>query len=473
MACYEEDGSWNLSFSGSGFLGLYHVGVTQCLRERAPRLLQGARRIYGSSSGALNAMSIIVGKSVDFCCSRLLDMVKQVDQLSLGVFHPAFAPIEHIKQQLQADLPADIHILASQQLGISLTRWPDGHNVIVTDFASRDEVIQALICSLYLPFYCGVIPPEFRGERYIDGGLSNNLPFADCASTITVSPFYGTADICPQSTSANIHELNTFNASFQICTRNLFLGFASLVSPDLEVVADNCRQGYLDALRFLERRGLTKEPVLWMLVSKEPPVPADGTRDTGRDGGQQTGLCLNWAVPNVLVKDVPDFEQLSPELEAALKKQRARDPRAWARFCRSGPGRALTYLLLPATLPFEYVYFRSRRLAVWLPDAPADLRWMQDVLRSLALEVCSRTKDRLLGLVRRRQQAPHRSTALCLARKSEPCSQRVAIPITPRPLPAHQGTAAGLPHLPGTSPLQPGAASPVDLARKHRLAHQA
>ena len=64
MACYEEDGSWNLSFSGSGFLGLYHVGVTQCLRERAPRLLQGDRRIYGSSSGALNAMSIIVGKSV-------------------------------------------------------------------------------------------------------------------------------------------------------------------------------------------------------------------------------------------------------------------------------------------------------------------------------------------------------------------------------------------------------------------------
>lgn len=80
--------------------------------------------------------------SADFCCSRILDMVKQVDQLSLGIFHPAFAPIEYIKQQLQADLPADIHILASQQLGISLTRWPDGHNIIVTDFASRDEVIQ-------------------------------------------------------------------------------------------------------------------------------------------------------------------------------------------------------------------------------------------------------------------------------------------------------------------------------------------
>ncbi len=64
MRCYEDEGSWNLSFSGAGFLGLYHVGVTRCFRERAPRLLQGARRIYGSSSGALNAVSIIADQSL-------------------------------------------------------------------------------------------------------------------------------------------------------------------------------------------------------------------------------------------------------------------------------------------------------------------------------------------------------------------------------------------------------------------------
>lgn len=65
-----------------------------------------------------------------------------MEQLSLGVFHPAFAPIEHIQRQLRAFLPSDIHVRASQQLGVSLTRWPDGRNVIITDFASREEVIQ-------------------------------------------------------------------------------------------------------------------------------------------------------------------------------------------------------------------------------------------------------------------------------------------------------------------------------------------
>uniref|UniRef100_A0A8C8YKD2 Patatin-like phospholipase domain-containing protein 5 n=1 Tax=Prolemur simus TaxID=1328070 RepID=A0A8C8YKD2_PROSS len=399
MSCLEEEGSWSLSFAGAGYLGLYHVGVTQCLRQRAPRLLQGAQCIYGSSSGALNAISIICGKSVDFCCSHLLGLAKRLEQLSLGVFHPAYTPLEHIRQQLHDTLPDNAHILASRRLGISLTRWPNGCNFIATDFATRDELIQALVCTLYLPFYCGLIPPEFRGERYVSGALSNNLPFADCPSTITVSPFYGTVDICPQSSSASLHELNAFNARFQISTKNFFLGVISLMPPNPEVVADNCRQGYLDALRFLERRGLTKEPVLWTLVSEEPPAPVGGTQDAGRDRGQKAGLSLNWDVPNVQVKDVPDFEQLSPELEAALKKACMRDPSPWACCRRSRPGQVLTYLLLPCTLPLECIYFRSRRLVAWLPDMPAALCWLQGLLRSLALECYSRTKAQLLGLV--------------------------------------------------------------------------
>uniref|UniRef100_A0A8C0ZQD7 Patatin-like phospholipase domain-containing protein 5 n=1 Tax=Castor canadensis TaxID=51338 RepID=A0A8C0ZQD7_CASCN len=385
MGFLENEGSWSLSFAGSGYLGLYHVGVTQCLHQRAPHLLKGARRIYGSSSGVLNAVSIICGMSTDYCCSSLLGLVKQLQQLSLGILHPAYAPIEYIKQQLKDALPSNGHILATQRLGISLTHWPDGRNYIVTDFATRDELIQALVCSLYLPFYCGVIPPEFRGERYIDGALSNNLPFADCPSTITVSPFPGTVDICPQSSSASLHELSVFNTNFQISTMNLFRGFMSIVPPKPEVVADNCRQGYLDALRFLETRGLTKEPVLWTLVSKEPP-----------DRGQQAALSISWDVPHVLVKDVPDFEQLAPELEAGLKKACRRDQGPWTRFRCSVPGRALTYLMLPCTLPFEYIYFRSRRLVVWLPEVPADLCWMQGLLKDVTLELYTRVRDQLL-----------------------------------------------------------------------------
>ncbi|XP_037371050.1 patatin-like phospholipase domain-containing protein 5 [Talpa occidentalis] len=393
----EEEGSWSLSFAGAGFLGLYYVGVSQCLRERAPRLLRGARRFYGASSGALHAIGLVLDKPVDFCCHHVLSPLLQLEQQRLGVFHPSFDPLEHIRQHLQELLPEDAYVLASQRLGISLTRLPDGQNVIVTDFATQEELIQALTCTLFFPFYCGTIPPEFRGERYIDGALSNNLPFSDHPSTITVMPVNGTADICPQSTSASMHELYAFNTCFQISTQNFSLGISTLIPDSPEEMADFCRQGYLDALRFLERRGLTQEPVLRTLVSKQPPAPAQGTRDAGDDGGQQAALSLDWTVPSVLIQDVPDFERLSPELEAALRKSCTRDSRPWARFCRSGPGRMLTYLLLPCTLPVQYVYFRGRRLVMWLPDAPADLWWMQNCLRRLTLKVYSRTKGQLAG----------------------------------------------------------------------------
>ncbi|KAM6216503.1 patatin-like phospholipase domain-containing protein 5 [Rhynchocyon petersi] len=410
MVTFEKDGSWSLSFAGAGFLGLYHVGVCHCLRERAPRVLLGAHRLYGSSTGALNALACICDKSVDFCCSHLLGMVKVVHRLSLGIFHPAFAPIEFIREELRTKLPANAHVLASGKLGISLTRWHDGKNVIVTNFATRDELIQALLCSLYAPFYCGVIPPEFRGERYFDGALSNNIPFEDSRSTITVSPFAGTHDICPQSTSASLHELNSFNARFQISTRNFFMAIHGLFPPTPEIVADNCRQGYLDTMRFLERRGLTKEPMLWVLALKEPPDQSEGAQDAACDQGTKAGLTCNWAVPNVLVKDVPDFEQLTPELETALRKACKRDPRIWARFWRSGPGQVLTYLMLPFTLPVEYVYFRSRRVVAWLPDAPEDLRWMQGLLINSALAFYCRTKAQFLGAVRPPNPVPGASS---------------------------------------------------------------
>lgn len=92
------------------------------------------------------------------------------------------------------------------------------------------------------PWRCGRRPGFLRGQPrppalqyYFDGALSNNLPFSEDPHTITVSPFTGTVDICPQSTSASFHELYTFNASFQISTMNLFQGFSSLLWPTLEV----------------------------------------------------------------------------------------------------------------------------------------------------------------------------------------------------------------------------------------------
>lgn len=60
-ATFPRETTWNISFAGCGFLGVYHVGVASCLREHAPFLVANATHIYGASAGALTATALVTG----------------------------------------------------------------------------------------------------------------------------------------------------------------------------------------------------------------------------------------------------------------------------------------------------------------------------------------------------------------------------------------------------------------------------
>ena len=47
----------NLSFAGSGFLGLYYIGVSACLKKLVPYLL--TNKIGGASSESLTALALV------------------------------------------------------------------------------------------------------------------------------------------------------------------------------------------------------------------------------------------------------------------------------------------------------------------------------------------------------------------------------------------------------------------------------
>lgn len=46
------------------------------------------------------------------------------------------------------------------------------------------------------------MPPKFKGVGYWDGGWSDNQPTYD-ENTITISPFSGESDICPQDVDSS------------------------------------------------------------------------------------------------------------------------------------------------------------------------------------------------------------------------------------------------------------------------------
>ncbi|XP_027449523.1 1-acylglycerol-3-phosphate O-acyltransferase PNPLA3 isoform X3 [Zalophus californianus] len=322
---YDPERGWSLSFSGCGFLGFYHIGATRCLSEHAPHLIRDARMLFGSSAGALHAVVFLSGISLDLLMQILVDIVQSARSRNIGTLHPSFNLGRHIQKSLQRHLPDNIHRLISGKMCISLTRVSDGENVLVSDFQSKDEVVDALLCSSFIPFFCGIIPPSFRGVRYMDGGASDNVPFFDAKTTITVSPFYGEYDICPKVMSTNFLHVDLTKLSLRLCSENAYLLMRALFPPDLKVLGEICLRGYLDALRFLEENALSK----------------------------------------------------------AVKNQRG----YMSKICNFLPIKVMSYMVLPCTLPVESAIAVVQRLVMWLPDMPEDIRWLQWLTSSVCSQV--------------------------------------------------------------------------------------
>ncbi|KAF1465687.1 Patatin-like phospholipase domain-containing protein 1, partial [Megadyptes antipodes antipodes] len=232
---------FSLSFSGSGFLALYQIGVVQSLLELAPELLKSACKVYGSSAGSLIAAAVVCGISL-------------VRKTPLGPLSPKCSLLANIRTVLQRMLPEDSYQLASGRLHISLTRVADGQNVMASEFSSKEELIQALLCSCFLPIYCGFIPPSYRGVRYVDGGFTSLQPVSSLEeAVITVSPFTGELDICPRDCPAIFFCFQIFNGSIQISIENLCRISYALFPPSTMVLNDIFSQGYQDTALFLYR----------------------------------------------------------------------------------------------------------------------------------------------------------------------------------------------------------------------------
>ncbi|KAI4576064.1 hypothetical protein MJT46_001899 [Ovis ammon polii x Ovis aries] len=399
---YDPESGWSLSFAGCGFLGFYYIGVTRCLSERAPHLLRHARKFFGASAGALHCAFFLSGIPLDQTVQILMDLVRSARSRNIGILHPAFSLSKHIRDGLRRHLPDNVHQLVSGKMVISLTRVSDGANVLVSDFHSKDEVVDALYCSSYIPLVFGLIPPSFRGVRYVDGGISNNIPFVDTKTTITVSPFYGESDICPRVKSTFFLHEGVTKLRMSFCTENLYLVFRSLFPPDGKVLGELCLQGYVDALRFLEKNGaygirdgprpcLSASPAESEPGSLEP-FPSVATWEAGPESVE----LLDHVRLSVLSWDESVLETLSPQLIMALRKAVRNQDGYINKICNFLPVKIMSYVMLPCTLPVESAIAVVQRLVTWLPDMPSDIQW----LWWATSHVCSQAMVRLLPAFR-------------------------------------------------------------------------
>ncbi|VDP82226.1 unnamed protein product [Echinostoma caproni] len=266
---YYRDGAnlkHNLSFAGCGFLGLYHVGVCCCMKKLAPHLYQN-KRLSGTSAGAIAAVCLVCDVNIAECVQYMCELINNARRYLLGPFDPRFRITEHLREGLNRILPSDAHVICSGRLSISLTSYATRKNVIVNQFRDKDELINAILCSAYIPIFSGFVPLTFRGQPVLDGGLSDNLLCID-KMTIRVSPFAGDADICPldapwdsgyltpapQHVEDVIGSISFLNNNIRLSGTNIRRLMYTVWPMGPDESASLAYQGYEDARRFLITR---------------------------------------------------------------------------------------------------------------------------------------------------------------------------------------------------------------------------
>ncbi|XP_050505997.1 1-acylglycerol-3-phosphate O-acyltransferase Pnpla3-like isoform X4 [Diabrotica virgifera virgifera] len=346
----------NLSFAGCGFLGIYHVGVACCFRKYAPHLLLD--KISGASAGAIAACCLICDLPIGDMTSDVLRVCTEARSRSLGAFSPSFNIHKLMLENLEKFLPEDAHIRCSGKLHVSLTRVHDGKNVVVSQFDSREDLIQILLASAFIPFFSGLIPPKFKGVRYMDGGYSDNLPTLD-ENTITVSPFCGESDICPRDDSSQLFHINIANTSIELSKHNMYRIVRILFPPKPEILSNMCKQGFDDALRFLHRNNLIN---CTRCLAVQSTFVVSETLDEELEYDPQCKECKLHR-QEALVSNVP--ESVLSKFQEAVDK--ANNGLLNWLFKHRGM-KLLSVLTLPYTLPADVMYATFTKFMVAAPQ---------------------------------------------------------------------------------------------------------
>ncbi|PIK44706.1 hypothetical protein BSL78_18427 [Apostichopus japonicus] len=437
----------NITFAGCGFLGIYHVGVGSCFAVHAPNLIQKAG---GASAGALAACCMLCGSDLGKITEDVLNTATSARSRTLGPLSPRFDINQVLLDGLKETLPEDAHKIVSGRLFVSLTRVSDRQNIVVSKFTSKDDLIQALLCSAFVPFYSGIVPPSFRGTRYVDGGISDNLPKVS-GDTVTVSPFSGESDICPPSEEISRYlQITLSNTHIQLTASNLYRLSRALFPPDPKVLAQMCKQGFNDALAYLRTNNLLPcEKHKKTGRSKSLPVLAETGRESlaKRTSEVQRPTFNLEEEEEVGDRDPEGYSEVSEEEEIDLMEDEVRmeeveqmkevwqtwesedffdecedckkgseclalDPalppqvvdalQASCRKVNSGLanflynsriGHVLQIASVPYVLPFETAYSLTRRFVKWLPYLPTNFQWFISGLIKAVEHIFSQMED--------------------------------------------------------------------------------
>ncbi|XP_024647384.2 patatin-like phospholipase domain-containing protein 4 isoform X3 [Macaca nemestrina] len=189
----------NLSFAACGFLGIYHLGAASALCRHGKKLLKDVKAFAGASAGSLVASVLLTApEKIEECNQFTYKFAEEIRRQSFGAVTPGYDIMAQLRSGMESILPPNAHELAQNRLHVSITNTRTRENHLVSTFSSREDLIKVLLASSFVPIYAGLKPVEYKGQKWVDGGLTNALPILPVGRTVTISPFSGRLDISPQ-----------------------------------------------------------------------------------------------------------------------------------------------------------------------------------------------------------------------------------------------------------------------------------
>jgi predicted patatin/cPLA2 family phospholipase len=165
-----------LAVEGGGMRGAVSAGM--CVVLEAAGLTAAFDRVYGVSAGALNGSALAAGQAAlsathyeDAASRRVINPLRPLLRRPVIDYDVLFGDVIGARKPLSfAALRSgpDFRALAASLDTLSLR--------VLSGFADADELMQAVRASAALPTLGGPAP-AFRGERMVDGGVLEPIPY--------------------------------------------------------------------------------------------------------------------------------------------------------------------------------------------------------------------------------------------------------------------------------------------------------
>ncbi|KAJ4964285.1 hypothetical protein NE237_024224 [Protea cynaroides] len=175
--------SLGFSFSPAGLLMPYHLGAAQFLIEKG--YIKETTPLAGSSAGAIVCAVIASGASMQDALKAT--KIFAADCRRRGTIFRLGAVLRSV---LHKFLPDDVHSRSNGRIRVAVTQilWPKC--LLVDQFDSKEDFIDAVLTSSFIPGYLAPSPAIiFRNRLCVDGGFTLFIPPTSADHTVRVCAF--------------------------------------------------------------------------------------------------------------------------------------------------------------------------------------------------------------------------------------------------------------------------------------------